>query len=199
MHFDCLYDLCSRTYIDVAHESRRTASERRALTSMIDRSLITEKVILTADRGYESYNVFAHLKEKGWNYVIRAKDVNSSGILSGLNLPTADVFDTTRQIVLTKKQTNKVKADPNLYKTIEKASPFDYLDLHYNIYYPILLRILRFPIADGVFECVVTNLPEDAFPLEKIKQVYAMRWGIETAFRGLKRKKGGADIILDIG
>ena len=31
-----------------------------------------------------------------------------------------------------------------------------------------------------------TNLPQHKFPTSEIKQIYAMRWGIETSFRKLK-------------
>ena len=33
---------------------------------------------------------------------------------------------------------------------------------------------------------ITTNLPKEDFPVEEIKKVYAMRWGIETSFRELK-------------
>ncbi|MGL5042611.1 MAG: transposase [Culicoidibacterales bacterium] len=35
-----------------------------------------------------------------------------------------------------------------------------------------------------------TNLPEDAFSLDDIKTLYAMRWGLETAVRTLKYTVG---------
>ena len=46
-----------------------------------------DPVILVADRGYESYNTFAHLEEKGWNDVIRVKDIKSKSIVSSLIYP----------------------------------------------------------------------------------------------------------------
>jgi hypothetical protein len=64
------------------------ATEGRALAAMVDRSPLKGKTIVIADRGYESYNNFAHMERKGWNYVIRVKDLDSSGILSGLRLPS---------------------------------------------------------------------------------------------------------------
>jgi len=51
------------------------------------RSQIEGTPIVTGDRGNEGYNNFAHFEEKGWKYVIRVKDVDSNGILSGLPLP----------------------------------------------------------------------------------------------------------------
>ena len=40
------------------------------------------------------------------------------------------------------------------------------------------LRILRIQVAPGAYECIITNLPADAFPPEEIKKIYRMRWGI---------------------
>lgn len=33
---------------------------------------------------------------------------------------------------------------------------------------------------------LLTNLSKDEFTPEKLKEIYAMRWGIETSFRNLK-------------
>gem|GEM_PF-2670165 len=62
-----------------SHEGKATREGR--WQTMVDRSPIKGKTIVISDRGYESYNNFAHIERKGWNYVIRVKDVNSSGIL----------------------------------------------------------------------------------------------------------------------
>ena len=47
-------------------------------------------------------------------------------------------------------------------------------------------RIVRFEIAPGCFENIVTNLPDYEFDLEEFKDLYHMRWTEETAFRDLK-------------
>lgn len=36
-------------------------------------------------------------------------------------------------------------------------------------------RVLRFPISEDTYECVITNLPSTEFNLEEIKKLYAMR------------------------
>ena len=41
-----------------------------------------EKAILLLDRGFESYNTLAHLLLSGQKFVLRAKDIDSNGILS---------------------------------------------------------------------------------------------------------------------
>ena len=52
------------------------------------------------------------------------------------------------------------------------------------------LRVLRFPISETEYECVITNLPVEEFTLNEVKKLYAMRWGIETSFRELKYAVG---------
>lgn len=49
---------------------------------------------------------------------------------------------------------------------------------------------MRFPISEDTYETILTNLDKEAYPIEKLKQLYALRWGIETAFRDLKYTLG---------
>ena len=60
LHLNALYDLCSRRYIDALIQPGRKNNEYRAMAAMIDRCPATHKTIFIADRGYESYNIFAH-------------------------------------------------------------------------------------------------------------------------------------------
>ena len=189
-HLNALYDLCNRIYTDALIQNRREANENRALTAMVDRSRITGPVIVVADRGYESYNNLAHIERKGWNYLIRIKDMGSNGILSGIQVPPSPEFDISVQRTLTRKQTNSVKSHPDLFRFLPTNSTFDFLDLHENRFYPMALRVIRFRISDNAYETVVTNLDRNLFPPGEIKFLYAMRWGIETSFRELKYAVG---------
>ncbi|WP_431090624.1 transposase [Paenibacillus sp. 8b26] len=118
LHLNAAYDLCNQLYMDAVIQPRRLCNEGRALATMEDRSPIQGKTIVIADRGYESYNNFAHLERKGWNYVIRVKDLDSRGILSGLHLPSGGEFDMDVHLTLTKKQTKEIKPQPEKYKFI---------------------------------------------------------------------------------
>lgn len=186
LHLNALYDVLERRYIDVIIQPVRRKNEYRAMTDMIDRSRLKEKVIIMADRGYESYNVFAHAEKKAWNYLIRVKDINSKGILSGFELPKQEEFDIIVNTSLTRKQTNEVKENTSKYKILTRKSTFDYLDLHTNVFYPISFRIVRFKLSEHSYECIVTNLDKEEFPATRIKELYHLRWGIETSFRELK-------------
>jgi hypothetical protein len=190
LHLNAAYDLCNRLYVDAIVQPRRLCNEGQALAAMVNRSPIKGKAIVTADRGYESYNNFAHIESKGWNYVIRVKDLDSNGILSGLRLPASGEFDTDVHLTLTKKQIKEVKAHPEIYKFVPSTSTFDFLDLQKSLFYPISFRVVRFVLPNGAYETVITNLSATDFPPDEIKSIYNMRWGIETSFRALKYTVG---------
>ena len=63
------------------------------------------KTIIIADRGYETYNIFANIQEKGLFYLIRVKDVTSNGSIAGsLCLPSKGEFDEDITLKMTRKQ-----------------------------------------------------------------------------------------------
>lgn len=186
LHLNALFDLCNKVYIDANIQPIRGLNENKALTDMVDKSTLFSDVIVIADRGYESYNTFAHIQEKGWKYVIRVKDINSKGIVSSLRLPSCETFDTRIDLKLTRRNTKEIKANPQIYKFMPINSRFDYLEQKSYDFYPISFRVVRFKISEDSFETIITNLDENEFSLDSIKELYHMRWGIETSFRELK-------------
>ena len=189
-HLNALFDLCEKQYPDILIQPARKENESLAMVQMIERYHGDRKTVFIADRGYETYNIFAHVQEKGMYYLIRVKDGGGGSMTGSFTLPNKNEFDYDKHLIVTRKQTNEVKAHPQLYKILPKSSPFDYLDLQKNTFYPMDFRIVRFAISDETYECVITNLPRDSFPMEEIKKLYAMRWGIETSFRELKYAVG---------
>ena len=187
LHLNAFYDLNSNLYLDAVVQKKREANENAALISMVDRSGIDEPVIITADRGYESYNTLEHIARKGWKYLIRLRE--SKGILSSLSLPEGD-FDMPVQLFLTRKQTKKLKElqkeFPGMYRFLPIHVNFDYLPWGTDGFYPFSFRIVRFKISDGSTETLITNLDRNSFPAEELKHLYHLRWGIETSFRQLK-------------
>ena len=148
----------------------------------------SNKAILIADRGYENYNVMAHVINKGWKFVIRIKDKSSNGIASGLNLPKTDIFDVDVSTTFTRQQTKKTKMAG--YKFMPTIQNFDYLPLKIKDTYTINFRIARFATTDNSYEMLVTNLNRSEFSTDDLKEIYHLRWGIETSFRELKYSIG---------
>lgn len=186
LHLNALYDLCNKRYTDAVIQAGRRVNESLAMTQMIDRYSGDSKTIFIADRGYETYNIFAHTEQKEMYYLIRVKDIGSGSMVSSFELPDLEEFDSPIHLILTRKKTNEVKANRTRYKILDKKSSFDYVDLHINKFYPMDFRVVRFAITENTYECIITNLPKQDFPIEEIKKIYAMRWGIETSFRELK-------------
>ena len=183
LHLNAFYDILNRIYTDVLVQTAADYNESRACATMIDRSKL-EHVILVADRGYENYNIFAHAIEKGWKFAIRVKDKNSNGIASGLNLPPNDEFDIDITQIFSRKNTKTTKNAG--YKWMPANQVFDYLPRKSDKTYELSFRIIRFPIGSNSYEIIITNLDRNIFDVKKIKEIYHLRWGIETSFRELK-------------
>ena len=192
LHLNAIYDLTHHIYLDAIIQKRLDWNEHKALQEIVDRSTL-HKALVIADRGYESYNNMAHIQEKGWFFLIRVKD-GKTGIKDHLELPDLDTFDIPISLKLTRRQTKETKElfkDKNHYKFIPSNTNFDYLPVTNRKqepvkFYELNFRIVRFPISGSTYETVLTNLDETKYPPQKIKQLYASRWGIETSFRDLK-------------
>lgn len=197
LHLNAMYDLLQRIYVDELIQDHHKANEHKAFTEMVDRSPL-KNVLVMADRGYESFNNMAHAAEKGWYFLIRAKEKGSHGIADGLDLPDSGSFDVPIDLNLTRKQTNEVKAllpYRNHYRYLSHSVKLDFLPARSRkadplTWYGLSFRIVRFPISGDSFEVILTNLPADDYPPDEIKCLYSMRWGIETSFRSLKYTVG---------
>lgn len=194
-----MYDLEHHIYTDAVIQGRLNWNEHSALQEMVDRSDIS-KALVVADRGYESYNNMAHIQEKGWYFLIRIKD-GKNGIKQGLDLPDSDEFDEKINLQLTRKQTKETRElfkRKNYYKFVPSTTSFEYLPLKSKkndpaVFYELNFRIVRFEVTDELYETVLTNLDKDVYPPEKLRELYASRWGIETSFRDLKYTVGMLD------
>ncbi len=193
LHLNALYDLMAQTYTDAVIQPVRMMNEHKAMCEMVDRYQGDVKTIFLADRGFECYNVFAHVQEKGMYYLIRAKDVTKQGIIAASKalLPCCHgAFDTSVGLILTRQHKKKSLFNPAVYRKVTTTQTFDYLDPDTRPFYEMNFRVVRFPITENTFECIITNLPREEFSSEDIKDLYHMRWGIETSFRELKYAVG---------
>ena len=184
-HLNASYDLLEHTYHDVIIQGKPSMDEDQAFRDLVDRYQ-GEKVIFIADRGYEGYNDFEHVVHSGNKYLIRAKDITSYSSIAGSLVKDQDgEFDVDVFRVLTRKQTLITKAYPQLYKFLSNRTQFDYIDQEHP-FYEFNCRIVRFQLDEDTYECIITNLDRKEFSTEEIKELYEMRWGIETSFRELK-------------
>lgn len=188
-HLNALYDCLNHVFYDVNIDLPSKKQEAASLINIISHSNYPVNSIITADRGYENYNLMACCIENKQKFVIRIKDITSkNGILSNVLLPDGE-FDVSIKKTLTRKQTKEIKADKDKYTFVPSTSQFDYLKIE-DEFYKMDLRVVRFKITDDTYECIVTNLSEDEFSLEELKELYRLRWCEEVGFRMLKYTVG---------
>ena len=187
LHLNALNSILDGIYIDAILEPECKSHERSAFIQMVDRYNGRVPAIFIADRGYEGYNVFAHLINSKQKFIVRLKDDGSNGIISSYDFSPlrnkSGEFDCKISTILTYRQTKKIKSDRDTY-TIISRDCLEYFKE--NEQYPLNLRIVCIKIADGVYEYLATNLDCHQFPPSRLKELYHLRWGIETSFRDLK-------------
>ncbi len=52
--------------------------------------------------------------------------------------------------------------------------------------YYLSFRLVRFKLTEDTYELLITNLTKNEFAVNELKELYSVRWGIETSFRDLK-------------
>ena len=189
MHLNVFYDLQKHTYSDAFIQSVHHKDEFSAFCKMVDRhqTLSGTKDVFIGDRGYCSYNNMAHVLEKGQYFLFRTKDIHSKGLVGNFELPEKASFDIRVNVSLVRSHKKSILTETDHYRRYMDANAtFDYLTYGSTDTYNLSFRIVRFPISESTYECIVTNLPEDEFPMEQIKLIYFSRWSIEGSFRKLK-------------
>ena len=189
IHINAFFDLDAHIYTDAILQPVHEKNEFSAFCRIVDRHgvLPGRKNVYTGDRGFCSYNNMAHVVERGQYFLFRTKDIHSKGLIGNFDFPETESFDIDVTVTLTRSHSSKISVPPGTYRRfIDRASAFDFIEYGTLDTYTLTFRIVRFPISDGSYECIVTNLPREEFPPKRIKALYYRRWGIESSFRKLK-------------
>lgn len=189
LHVNGFFDIDRYMYTDVVIQPVHEKDEFCAFCTMADRIAVPEglKDIYIGDRGYCSYNNIVHVIEKGQYFLFRSKDVLSKGILKNLNLPTGGTFDEAVTVTITRRQSKKISISEGSHpRFVGKDISFDCVEYGSDDTYTMSFRVVRIMLPSGTYECLVTNLPEEEFPPERLADLYFTRWKIECAYRDLK-------------
>lgn len=188
VHINAFYSILDRRFTNLVIQPGRKRNEYSAFCEMVDAAGNDgTPTVYFADMGYASYNNFAHVIENGQFFLIRCNDKRLQGIL-GRPIEGLKEMDCHVDRILTRTQSKKKYSRPELmdqYRYTCKAVPMDYLN-NDRAEYDISLRIVRFEIAPGSFENIITNLPDIEFNFDDFKELYHTRWNEENSFRDLK-------------
>ena len=192
LHLNQLFDLYERTFFDAVIQPAPQKDEPGALVQMLQRNTFDRRTIIVLDRGYESYNVIAHLMNTtNVDFVIRVKQ-NHSAMREIARLPMVEL-DCDIGFTISTTQTNEDKRNRHIYLPVPKKSKpgsttrrarWDFPSP-----YPMRFRIVRFQLETGSFETLATSLPR-SFTIDDLKEIYHRRWGIESSFRDIKYSVG---------
>ena len=164
--------------------SQSAFNQRRSQISLSAFEYLFRKYIVTADRGYESYDLLFHCELKNLNYVFRVKAPSSSkSLLSyyATELPDdLEEFDVTMKRYFTDKATNVMKDQSDVYRYINpsKNTPhfYELLNRDRRHLYFMQFRVVKIKTAENTYEYLITNLPH-SFTMDDIKECYHWHMG----------------------
>ncbi len=185
VHLTAAYDLLSRKYVDAIIQPSRLKNEHDAVCRLVASGDHETKRLLLADRGFGSYNFYLHARNAALDFLIRLPKNQTKALLGEATLQSlGETFDTTiiRRLVRTRRRSGYLHPEePDSYRVIGSATQFDHLEPGDSREIALSLRIVRIRLDDGSYEDLVTTLNPSAFPPRKLKQLYRLRWGIETS------------------
>ena len=158
-----LYDVLNRLVLDSVLENIKTGERELALSH---KSHWKEKDLIIYDRGYPSYDFkYEHIKA-GIDYLIRVQKnhskIVSSFISSDKRTLIVDIFPQEKHLFTA--------------KDYDKSTS-------------IKVRLVRVDLPDGGIEILMTSLLDSQiYPSSIFKELYFLRWGIETFYDELKNK-----------
>ena len=190
-HINAMYDVLNKLYVDAILPYE--FDEREAAETMIKR-YDGAPAILTADRGYPSYNIMETVNRNPFmEYLIRTPNSNMFYFLKDLPMEELDV---DREADITTVQSEYVPGKNSYLAGLPKfAEKKKRVGWKYGRNGHLNIRVVRFRINDDpdpkkAYETILTSLDRKKFPLKTIKYLYHLRWGIETSFRVLKYNVG---------
>ena len=189
LHLNALYDILNNTFLDCVVQSAPKEHEVKAARMMVKRLPKSScRTIVIADRGYASLDLMETIRDQNVDFLFRVPN----GFISELaRMPMAE-FDTDISFTIVTEQTKETKhlfAEGKV-KILPGPSKFGKRKKDVSWFHPspylMRLRVVRFQLETGEYETLVTSLDRNHFLIAELKELYHLRWGIETSFRWLK-------------
>lgn len=170
--YDCINKLVIDTRMgEYKHSERAFAAEHlHALKETLRQPTIT-----TFDRGYFSMRLVDQMMDAGQKFVMRMDNQK----LKRYSDQVASGQDKTFDMTFDRIQTNTYRKDRRFRTKLMNTT------------YP--LRFVKIPLVkaetgEAYDEVLLTNLTADEFSLDGLRELYRLRWEIETAYNVLKNR-----------
>ncbi|MBO1305429.1 IS4 family transposase [Enterococcus sp. 669A] len=171
-----LYDCVNKIALDTCIEPYNT-SERDCAAKHLDqlKTILRQPTITTFDRGYYSMKLVDQLIENDQKFVMRMKRNDLKRYTEHLDSGDDQTFTAT----FDRFQTNHYRK--------ERAFRTKLMNTTYS------LRFVKIPLINSTTgktseELLMTNLTQAEFSLEGLKELYRLRWEIETVYNIIKNR-----------
>ena len=135
----------------------------------IQELIIPEKSIFIFDRGYNAMELYAHIMSMSSYFIVRLKD---------------------KSYIDDRYKITENDAEIELELTKQRLKKFHNKDLKekYSKEKHLKLRILTINLENESKEYLLTNILDKNFTMEDFKELYNLRWGIETNYNTMKNR-----------
>lgn len=185
------YDVLNNTFLDAVIQGYHTMNETDAFCTMLKRySEALFSALFLLDRGYCTYNLIAHVLHSNQYLLVRAQDKFIRNLSKDYEAwEQQDSFDIDVTVHVGRRVCKSFKALEN-YHNVPPRRRYDFAEVNSDQVDCLKFRVLKFKLSESNYEYIITNLPRNTFPLTTIKELYHLRWNIETAYRNLKYADG---------
>ena len=187
VHLNALYDVMNDIFLDAEVQKMPEMDELGAFCRFLDKYAYSRnKRVYIADRLFACVNVYAHAIRNDEKFLIRMRESDAKNLFNNqMHLLDADYVDESVTVHVGRRRISRNHRFEN-YHYVREGSRYDYIDYGDDKVDRLQFRVLKFPLGNGFFEYIATNLSAKDFPFVTIKELYNLRWREETAFRHLK-------------
>lgn len=188
----CLYDCLNHTAL-AAELNNPNIYEVTALQKLLlqnDKGIkVVKNPLYVLDRGLQGYDSFSWLQGHNISFVIRLSSMvfKQARKFFDKDCSTHDEWLTVKR-TSTSKSNERKRLKENEERNEGKDSFSNEMLENFSIADTLTLRFVRIILDDGTIEVLATNVKEDQISYEDFKELYHLRWKIETFFLFLKER-----------
>lgn len=171
-----LHDSMNHLKLDIQVD-KLTQSENTLALKHIDHYCdnYTQKAVFVFDRGYVSMYIIDRLIEKKQYFLIRAKSTDYAKYFKDVEVGSSKTFD----MQLDRGATNYYREDRHFRNHL--------LSTTYHLRFAKVV-IGKDNNGEDNVEYLITNLPEEMANTDELKDLYWLRWNVETSYNQLKNR-----------
>lgn len=187
-HTTAFLDLLERRYTDAVIQPRALVNENDAFVTLVNRNSVSGPCLFIADRGFDAFNSMAAVAENKQFFLFRLKQPDSKfSPFRHLVRFDKKEYILDSEFFLSRSSIPLRNFPSEQRRKLRANHRFDFIPLNdMSSVFHLPFRFVCITLDNGTREYLITNLPESRCALSDFKELYRLRWGIETSFLFLK-------------